>query len=297
MDGLVFDIKRFAVHDGDGIRTTVFLKGCPLRCLWCQNPEGLLFEKKVWYFSSRCMHCYQCIEACPTKALQKSEGLSGDIIIDYEKCNACGICTEICPTNALAFDSKFYSSDELLDEVMKDKEFFDISGGGVTVSGGDPVYQHEFVEEFLRKCKNSGLHTTIESSFYTSESIVRSFMPFVDTFIIDMKVFDSELHEQYTGKPNDRIKDNISVLIAAKADLLIRIPLIPNYTANERNIKQITRLIRSLSLTVPIELLNFNNLPRNKYEMLGLDFPFDSETKPFSQKEMEYYIKLTKEDW
>jgi pyruvate formate lyase activating enzyme len=194
----------------------------------------------------------------------------------------------------LSFDSKVYSTDELLVEVMKDQQFFDVSGGGITVSGGDPVYQHEFVEEFLAKCKVNGLQTTIESSLYTSEHVVKKFMATVDKFIIDMKLFDSELHERYTGKPNEIIKKNISFLIEAKADVLIRIPLIPNYTANEENIKQITRFIRSLSLTVPIEVLNFNNLPRNKYEMLGLNFPFTNDTKPFSEKEMEYYINLTK---
>ncbi len=297
MDGLVFDIKRFAIHDGDGIRTTVFLKGCPLRCQWCQNPEGLQFEKKVWYFSNRCLHCYQCIEACPQHALRKSKDSYGNIIINYEKCDACGICTDICSTNALSFDSKVYSTDELLVEVMKDQQFFTVSGGGVTVSGGDPVYQHEFVEEFLTKCKINGLQTTIESSLYTSEPVVKEFIPIVDKFIIDMKLFDSELHERYTGKPNEIIKRNISFLLKANADVLIRIPLIPNYTASEENIKQITRFVRSLSLTIPIEVVNFNNLPRNKYEMLGLDFPFTMNAKPFPEKKMEYFMNLTKKDW
>lgn len=292
MRGLVFDIKRFAIHDGDGIRTTVFFKGCPLRCVWCQNPEGLQFNKKLWYFSNRCLHCHQCIQACPQQALKKREELTKDILIDYNNCDNCGICTEVCPTNALSFDSKWYSLDELVAEIIKDKDFFEISGGGVTASGGDPVFQHEFVTAFLLKCKEQGVQTTLESSMYASIMVVEKFLPIVDKFIVDLKIFDSESHKRATGQRNDIIKQNIEFLIAANVDLLIRIPLIPNYTANEKNIREIYSYIHRLSPKVPIELLNFNNLARNKYEMMNLSYPFPLESKPFTKIEMERFNSI-----
>ncbi len=241
MKGLVFDIKKFAIHDGEGIRTTVFLKGCPLRCRWCQNPEGLELERKLWYFPNRCLHCNECVQACPQQAL-RSEGSDEEdhrIVIDYERCDACGICTRVCPTDALAFDSSWYEVEELVEEVLKDSIFYDVSGGGVTVSGGDPVYQHRFVTAFLERCREEGLTTTMESSMYTSAEVVRSLIPVVDRFIVDLKIFDSASHKKATGKGNERIKENIALLAAAGADILIRVPLIPGFTADRENLEQI----------------------------------------------------------
>jgi pyruvate formate lyase activating enzyme len=288
MQGLVFDIKRFAIHDGDGIRTTVFFKGCPLRCLWCQNPEGLIYEQRLWYFPNRCLHCNQCVESCPEQALSSTND-PHRIHIDHEKCTRCGVCTQICPTNALAFDSNWYSVEALVEEVRKDSVFYDVSGGGVTVSGGDPVYQHEFVTAFLKRCKEEGLHTTLESSMYTSKEIVNTFLPVVYKFIVDLKIFDPLEHKKATGKDNIRIKENIAYLIEQGVDVLIRVPLIPGYTACKENLEQIGKFIHDLSPNTPIELLNHNHLARDKYMKMGLDYPVFETIGQYSTEEMNIF--------
>lgn len=242
MKGIVFDIKRFTIHDGPGIRSTVFTKGCPLDCLWCQNPEGRAMAVDLWYFSNKCIRCGKCTKSCPTGALLTDNG-DCHIRIDRNKCISCGRCTEVCPSKALAFDGREMDSTEVVEELLKDRIFYDTSDGGITISGGDPLVQYDFNIEILKRCKEEGLHTAIETCLHAKPEIVDVFMDVTDLFITDFKLFDLEKHKKYTGAGNELIKTNFANLVQKGADILLRIPLIPDFMATEENIMEIGKYI------------------------------------------------------
>lgn len=264
--GLIFDIKRFSVHDGPGIRTTVFLKGCPLRCYWCHNPEGLDFVRHVWFVESQCIGCGGCVQACTSKRLHVANckldlaGIDRDTIEDA--------CIKACPTGALRYDSQEMSVDEIMERVLRDKPAYDVSGGGMTLSGGEPTYQqHEFALDLLRSAKQYGLNTAIESCMMTSWNVVDMFLPYVDTFITDIKIFDMQRHRQATSADNAMILSNIKKLASVRP-LLIRTPLIPGYTDDPDNISAIGDFVSQLP-DVTMELLNFNPLYYQKLMYSG----------------------------
>lgn len=292
MKGIVFDIKRFAVHDGPGIRSSVFTKGCPLRCEWCQNPEGLENKINLWYFETRCIQCQKCVEICPKKALSVGKEKQPFILIDKKKCNNCGDCTKHCPTKALSFDSREMSVNEVLDELLKDKVFYESSGGGITLSGGDPVYQYQFNLKILKACKKEKLHTVIESSMFTGKSVFKKFIPLVDLFIVDIKIFDASLHKNFTGFENKKIKANFEMIAAAKSDILVRIPMIPGFTDAEDNIKRIAEYVREVRDDIKIELLNFNPLARDKYRLMNLDYHMVKEQGVYSDAAMKKFNSI-----
>lgn len=310
LSGLVFDIRRFSTHDGPGIRTTVFTKGCPLRCLWCQNPEGIQLQQQLFYFRDKCIGCGTCIRTCPELAISKS----GDkITIDRQKCNLCGKCVEVCPPMALSLDSKEMTVRQVVDEILLDRDFFDESGG-MTLSGGDPLFQFAFNLNVLKACQENGIHTAIETSLYADPTIIEAFIPHLNLLIADFKVFDSQDHLAWTGVSNDLIKKNfervihqISILKNNQAnhsvnerlqgksnfpcELLVRIPLIPEHTATTENLRQIGEFLRTLDPGIHIELLNYNPLAKNKYVLLEQDFLFEQNPKMFSAAEMDAFIK------
>jgi pyruvate formate lyase activating enzyme len=292
LKGIVFDIKRFAVHDGPGIRSSVFTKGCSLRCEWCQNPEGLENKIDLWYFETRCIQCHKCIETCPEKALSIGKEKQPHIIIDKSKCNNCSVCTDHCPTKALAFDSREMSVDEVMDELQKDKVFYKSSGGGITLTGGDPVFQHQFNLEILKQCKKEKLHTAIESSMFSGKVIFKKFIPLVDLFIVDIKTFDSTLHKNFTGFENSKIKANFEMIAAAKVDILVRIPMIPGFTDNEDNIKDIAKYVYQVRADIKIELLNFNPLARDKYRLMNRDYKMNNACATFSDGAMDRFNSI-----
>lgn len=292
MKGIVFDIKRFAVHDGPGIRSSVFTKGCSLRCEWCQNPEGLENKINLWYFETRCIQCQKCIEICPEKALSIGNEKQPYIVIDKNKCNNCGICTERCPTKALAFDSREISVDEVVNELLKDRIFYESSGGGITLTGGDPVFQHQFNLEILKQCQKEKLHTAIESSMFTGKSIFKKFIPLVDLFIVDIKTFDSKRHKNFTGFENSLIKTNFEMIAAADVAILVRIPMIPGFTDTENNIKDIAKYVHQVRADIKIELLNFNPLARDKYRLMNLDYKMNNACAMFSDDAMDRFNSI-----
>lgn len=294
--GIVFDIKRFAVHDGPGIRTTVFTKGCPLRCAWCQNPEGMEPEVRLWYFESKCIRCNSCIEACPQKALSEGHEDGPHIRIDYGLCTKCGVCVGICPASALAFDSKKMSAEEVLEEIEKDRLFYDVSGGGVTLSGGDPLYQHKFNLDILKKCRERGIHTAVETCLYANKRIIKTFARVVDLFIVDIKLYHPLIHERYTGYDNAVIKRNFEFLAKIAGSIHVRIPLVPEVTAVEENIRDIARYVRSVREDIPIELINFNPLAANKYRIVDVPYPFARYTNPFDDDTMARFNAIITEE-
>jgi pyruvate formate lyase activating enzyme len=289
--GLVFDIRRFSTHDGPGIRTTVFTKGCPLQCKWCQNPEGLEAIQKLCYFKNKCIRCGMCIDVCPLKAISHADDRF--ICIDRKLCDLCGLCVEACPPQAIVFDSKEMTVREVVDELLKDIEFYGPSGG-ITLSGGDPFSQKEFTLELLKECKKHGLNTAIETCLYVDRKALEQFLPYIDLLIADFKVFDSELHNLYTGQDNTMIKDNFVYLFnhyfeQDKLDVLVRIPLIPEYTATEENLKEIARFLYSLSPRVRVELLNYNPLAQSKYTLMNKKFIYEKNPEMYKNDELEVY--------
>ena len=284
-----FDIQRFSVHDGPGIRTTLFLKGCPLRCVWCQNPEGLEGAIRLWHFANLCQRCGTCVESCPRGALRLgAEGVD----IDHASCDSCGKCVDACPRNALAFDGRELGVDEAVAQLSADRIFYDRSGGGVTFSGGDPLLQAEFVAEVASRLKALGIHTAVETSLFAGWGKIEALLPVIDLFLVDLKLADPARHATLTGQENAPILANARRLAAALAGsgrLLFRVPLIPGMTAEEGNLAAVARLAASIDPSAPVELMNFNPLAAAKYRRMGRENPLAGESAGFDDRQMSAF--------
>lgn len=286
MTGTVFDIKRFAIHDGPGIRTSVFLKGCSLNCAWCQNPEGISVKPVLWYFSSKCIKCSECVKSCPEGALTDGGPDSHFITIDHDKCTLNGKCTDVCPTSALSITGKERSTEWVVEELLKDRVFYEKSNGGITLTGGDPLYQHEFSLSILKAVKEYGIHTVVETAMFSSEEILLSLIPYTDLFLVDIKILNNDIHKKHTGVENILIKNNFESLASKAENILVRVPLIPGYTATEENIFAIRDYVHSVREDIRIELLNFNPLARDKYSILHKQYPRFQTNSSYSEEEM-----------
>lgn len=279
----VFDIKRFSINDGDGIRTTIFLKGCPLACRWCQNPEGLIPEIRLWYAKNICVSCKSCIAACSYGALSWDHR---GVAIDHAACTRCGACVAACPTGAIRFDAREMSVEEALLEIEKDRPFYG-TDGGVTLSGGECMNSPAFSLGVLRGCRERGINAQIETSLYARPEIVDAFFETTDRIIADIKLIDPARHLLATGVSNALILSNIRRLAEKGADLLLRVPLIPNFTDDEGNISGIARFVASLNRAIPVELLNFNPMCREKYESLRTEYPFEPDQRELPQERVD----------
>lgn len=289
MNATVFDIKRFAVHDGPGIRTTLFIKGCPLNCKWCHNPEGIDGGRQLWYFQNQCLKCGDCVPVCPVKALALGDK---GIKIDRELCTGCGLCTGVCPTGALHFLGRQMDVDEIEGELLRDLPFFEESGGGITLSGGEPLGNPDLVREVLTRMKARNIHTVIETSLFTSPSVLKSIMPLVDLFLTDIKIIDSDAHLEHTAVPNEQILDNFRLLADSDRDILVRIPVIPGFTDSAQNLEGIADFLNTLSRKPAVELMNFNPLARDKFRILGRPYEPADVTEPYPPEEMEKFRDL-----
>lgn len=265
MKAKIFEIKRFAVHDGDGIRTTVFFKGCPLQCVWCHNPEGISCKAELAYFAHKCIHCGECVSACPNGA----HAIEGGAHHFYrEKCIACGRCEEVCLGNALTFYGKEYTVEELLPILLKDKDFYDNSGGGVTLSGGECLLQADFCAELLKELKTRGIHTSVDTSGMVAKSALDKAMPYTDVFLYDIKAISEEVHKICTGYGNKQILDNL-LYIEEKGTLVeIRIPLVPDL--NDEEVDKMGGFLARLRCVTKVRVLPYHNLAGAKYSSLGL---------------------------
>ena len=282
--GIIFDIKRYAIHDGPGIRTTVFFKGCPMRCLWCHNPEGLVPEPELAFIKTRCLQdCNECVESCARGALSRQDQ---DISMDREKCDLCGDCVQVCPTEALEIVGRWMSVEEVMREIEKDMIFYDDSKGGVTFSGGEPLLQPEFLNALLEECKKKGIHTSLDTSGYaTLENLVR-IKDKVDLFLYDIKMIDDEKHKKTTGVSNKSILDNLRKLSEKGNKIAVRIPVIPEINNADEDISKIAEFITTLEKIKEICLLSYHNIGRHKYEKLNRPFMM-KKTEPLSEENKE----------
>ena len=283
--GLLFDIQRYSIHDGPGIRTIVFLKGCPMRCIWCQNPESQRVQREVMFYNEKCTGCGQCVQVCPQGAIKIFEGRSRT---DREICTGHGKCVEVCPNEARSLVGKYVSVDEAFKEVMKDKAFYKRSGGGITISGGEPTSQPDFVTDLLAKCQEAGIHTVIETCGYVTWEILGNVMRHADMVLYDIKLIDPMEHLKCTGVPNNQILENAQKLAKAYAGrpMVVRVPIIPGYTDSIKNIESIAKFISTeLGGTVRFELLNYNPLGETKYERIGRPYGA-SDLRPVSDESM-----------
>lgn len=270
--GIIFKIKRFSVHDGPGIRTSVFLKGCPLNCIWCHSPEGIDSEISIWYDKSLCIACGECVKACPNKALRLHNDVDPQIKTDHNLCCLSGDCVKVCPTGAIQFTGSKVGISEIMDEVEKDMLFYQKSGGGITLTGGEPLYQPEFSSSILDLCRKKSIHTAIETCLFCEGATIEKIIDYVDLFIIDMKIYDRDQHIRYTGRSNEIIKDNIRFLAQSGKEILIRVPMVDKITDNEENKTEIKNFINRIDSSIPIEYISYNPLAGNNYSRLGIPF-------------------------
>jgi pyruvate formate lyase activating enzyme len=281
--GVLFDIQRYSIHDGPGIRTLVFMKGCPMKCIWCQNPESQRIEREVMFYNEKCTGCGQCVQVCPQGAIKIFEGRS---LTDMDICTGHAKCVEVCPNEARSLVGKYVSVDEVFKEVMKDRAFYKRSGGGITISGGESTSQPDFVTDLLAKCQEAAIHTAIETCGCVGWEILENVVRHTDLVLYDLKLIDSAEHVKYTGVSNNQILDNARRLSKAYAKLpmVVRVPIIPGYTDSIKNIEGIAKFVSTeLGDSARFELLNYNPLGETKYERLGRQYGA-SDLRPVSDE-------------
>lgn len=274
--GTVFNIQKMSIHDGPGIRTTVFFKGCPLACLWCSNPESQRRELEIACFENRCVKCGYCAEVCPKQIVEKGGAFD---ILDRAQCDLCMKCVDECCTNAKKLIGEEYEEEALYEEILKDKPFYDSSGGGVTFSGGEPFMQGEFLIRLLKRCKEGGIHTAIETTGFTGTELFREALPYLDLIHFDVKLMDDEAHRRFTGVSNEKILENLAVIGEKHPNIVIRIPVIPGINDSEENIRA-TAACAAEHGAASIELLPYHNLGEVKYGQLGREYALSEVKKP-----------------
>jgi pyruvate formate lyase activating enzyme len=284
MQGLVFNIQRFSIHDGPGTRTTVFLKGCNLRCYWCHNPESIKAVPEIQFIPSRCIACGDCVLACPYAA-------EGQTARFTSRCTGCGACAGVCYAGALNLAGKTCDTGELASRILEDKDMMRLSGGGVTLSGGEPLLQADFAAALLSRLKEGGVHTAVETALNVPWKSIEKIRPYTDLFICDIKNAATEPHRRGTGAGNEQILENIRFLSDAGAAMLLRIPVIPGFNDTEEAIHEIGGVICSLPARHPVELLAFHNICAGKYDSLGREFPL-RKTPPPSPETMKQLISI-----
>ncbi len=263
--GCIFDIKRFAVHDGNGIRTTVFLKGCNLRCLWCHNPEGMFSVPQTAYYAHKCIGCGECAGVCPAQAHRIEDGKH---LFDRALCIGCGKCAAVCLGDALTFYGREMTADELLPLLLEDREFYESSSGGVTFSGGECMLQADFLREILRLCKENGIHTAVDTAGDVPWESFEKVIPYTDLFLYDVKAATESLHKEGTGVSNARILENLKRLSDAGAEIIVRVPVIGGYNDTAEEIERIAAILKPLRIR-SVELLPYHAMGEHKYEAIG----------------------------
>jgi len=267
---VIFDVKPYSINDGPGIRITIFLKGCPLSCAWCHNPEGMSPHLQKLYTKTKCIGCSTCVENCPQQALR----LTPDgIVTDADRCALCGVCAAVCPTKAIEMSGRQVTVEEIMKVIRRETVTMDHSQGGVTISGGEPMMQSGFLIDLLDACGREGIHRAVDTTGLSTPETLLEVAKRTDLFLYDLKLMDSQRHKQFTGVSNERILANLRVLAASGANINIRIPLIKGVNADEANIRHSAQFVASLAGAKKlVSLLPYHNIAIHKYGKLGLAF-------------------------
>jgi pyruvate formate lyase activating enzyme len=290
-NGLIFDIKRYAINDGPGIRLTVFFKGCPLACTWCHNPESISPKVQKMYSIKRCIGARACIDACPNNALSLTPQ---GIVTDTDACRLCGKCAKACPTHAIEMSGEAIDIDAIMQAIENESLFFDQSEGGVTFSGGEPLLHHGALKILLQRCAALYIHRVVDTALYAQPDVVKEIARHTDLFLVDLKLMDSAKHQTYTGVPNELILQNIEILAVMDADFVIRVPLIQGINADYENIEASAAFLASLPWQrKQVNLLPYHDIAQSKHKRLGTDHDSEGMSEP-SQDKLDEVVAIFK---
>lgn len=291
---LYFDIKRYSINDGPGIRITIFFKGCPLSCKWCHNPEGISPKKQKMYIKKKCIGCQTCVAHCPTGALTLTPN---GIVTDNDRCTLCGKCVEVCPTMAMEMSGTEYTVDYLVEEIEKEMIFMDKSEGGVTFCGGEPLFYPDVLLDLLNRCRDVGIHRAVDTTLFASRPTVDKIMNETDLFLIDLKHMDSKAHAYFCGVPNEVILSNIRYVAEAGKDFIVRIPLIDGVNADVKNLSASADFLASLPWKRKlVNLLPYHEIAEMKHEKLGTVYnPKKIPMATPSPEDQQLYLSILRE--
>jgi pyruvate formate lyase activating enzyme len=278
---VIFDIRKYSVHDGPGIRTAVFLKGCPLDCWWCHNPESQSLEPEPMLRPNLCILCEACVQTCTQGAIERSNGR-----LDWrrDECTSCGECAAVCLSGAREMAGQVLSVPDVLAEVERDRPFYEESGGGVTFSGGEPLLQSLFLAEALRACRQSDLHTAVDTSGFAGWQAFERVLPYTDLFLYDLKHTDPELHQRYTGVPLEPIRRNLERLVACGKPVWLRVPVVPGVNDDEPNLRRVGELAARLPTVRQVNLLPYHTAAAGKHERLGRPYRLPAVQAPTDER-------------
>ncbi|MDM8311492.1 MULTISPECIES: glycyl-radical enzyme activating protein [Clostridium] len=287
MKSNIFNIQKFSIHDGPGIRTVVFFKGCPLHCLWCSNPESQSIHTQILWDMEKCVHCHLCETSCPAKSIDfKNEHFN----FNHDTCTSCMTCINQCPKKALEYIGKIMTKEEVLSEVMKDYDFYEESGGGVTLSGGEVLMHHTFAEELLIELKNNRIHTALETTGYASSDVFQKVVNHADLLLFDIKHYNSAKHKKFTGVPNETIIENMKWAVSNGIEVIARIPVIPNANNSLNDASNFCKLLKEIGIK-KINLLPFHQFGQKKYENLHMKYLM-KDTKALHIEDIQDYLKV-----